>query len=426
VISAVRPLLRGPTGRRAVIAAGMTGLLLAGVSVVEGTDTQSTQPAPPGTAVATAKLAAAGRLSGLESEVSVSRYAGALTTGMRLLAQAAAAGRAVTYQGLQVTSWLTPGGGESWLGREPIVSTLNVVHQTGQPPDGALGLTPTLVGLLGSHYTVLYTGPGSAAGRPASIVEVLRPYGGVAAMFWLDKATTLPLRRELFDGQAHVTGVCGFADLTVRTHATGVQRATTRGQRATTRGQRARAQEVPAPAPAEPGNVSRMIAHFSGDGTGPAADGSLPAPARPWADRLGAAQLAMLRARGWPAPAVMPGGLTLFDASESATATGRVIDLAYSDGLSVVSLFVQRGKLPAALSGWRQTDLSGHPLFLRNPAEPDLTWSADGYVYTVVATAPAATLAGVVDSLPHEARLGFWARMGRGVRRLLSWVDPFR
>ena len=43
----------------------------------------------------------------------------------------------------------------------------------------------------------------------------------------------------------------------------------------------------------------------------------------------------------------MPSGLTLFDARQSSTAGGRVVDLAYSDGLSVVSLFVQRGRLPA-------------------------------------------------------------------------------
>jgi sigma-E factor negative regulatory protein RseB len=122
----------------------------------------------------------------------------------------------------------------------------------------------------------------------------------------------------------------------------------------------------------------------------------------------------------------LPGGLTLFEASQSATATGKVVDLAYSDGLSVVSVFVQRGQLPAALPGWRETDLSGNRLYVSNPGEPDLIWSAAGFVYTVVAAAPATTVAAVVNALPHQAQPGFWGRMKRGIRRLLSWVNPFR
>jgi sigma-E factor negative regulatory protein RseB len=413
VTSAVR-LLRGPAGRRAVIAAGMTGLLLTGVSAAERADPLAPQSAPAGAMMPTGKLA----------EVSVSRYTGALTTGMRLLGQAAAAGRTVAYRGVQVISWLTPGRGGGWLGQGTIMTTLNVLHQAGQPPDGALGLTPALVGLLSRHYEVLYTGLGSAAGRPASMVEVLRPAGSVAALFWLDKATALPLRRELFDDQARVISVSGFVGLTVR--APVAQHATASSRAGSATSNRAPAKAAPAsPAATQADNRARMVAHLSGS-PGLGAEQSLAATVRPWTDRLGPGQLAALRVHGWPAPAAMPGGLTLYDASESETPTGRVVDLAYSDGLSVVSLFVQRGRLPGALPGWRQTSLSGHPLFLRNPAEPDLTWSAGDYVYTVVAAAPAPILAGVVDALPHQARLGFWSRMGRGVRRLLSWANPFR
>jgi sigma-E factor negative regulatory protein RseB len=158
----------------------------------------------------------------------------------------------------------------------------------------------------------------------------------------------------------------------------------------------------------------------------PAVAGRPAAAFRPWADQLGTTQLATLRASGWPVPGPMPGGLTLFDARQSATAAGRVVDLAYSDGLSVVSLFVQRGRLPAALPGWRQTGVNGYRLYVSNPGEPDLTWSARGFVYTVVAGAPAPTVAAVVNALPHDAGLGFWARMKRGLRRLWSWIDPFR
>jgi sigma-E factor negative regulatory protein RseB len=403
VIAAVRRM-RGPVGRRAVIAAGMTGLLLAGVSAAEGADPHSPQLAPLGAPVPTPKLA----------EMAVSRYTGALTTGMRLLGQAVIAGRMISYRGVQVVSWLAPGGSGAWLGQGTVMTTMNVLHRTGQPPDGVLGLTPTLVRLLRSHYAVLYTGPGSAAGRPASIVELLRPDGDVAALFWLDKATALPLRRELFDDEARMTSVTGFAGLTVHSH--GTQPATTGTQPAVTGTQPATTGTQPVATNSQP--VANSQSATATPGLAPSA--------RSWSGQLGTGQLAALRAQGWPIPAAMPGGLTLFNATQSVTATGRVVALAYSDGLSVVSLFVQRGKLPASLPGWRQTKLSGQPLFLRNPAEPDLTWSASGYVYTVVAAAPAATLAGVVDSLPHQIRPGFWTRMGRGAKRLLSWANPFR
>ena len=31
-----------------------------------------------------------------------------------------------------------------------------------------------------------------------------------------------------------------------------------------------------------------------------------------------------------------------------------------------------------------------------------------------------------MNALPHQGGLGFWDRMKRGLRRLLSWVNPFR
>jgi sigma-E factor negative regulatory protein RseB len=124
-------------------------------------------------------------------------------------------------------------------------------------------------------------------------------------------------------------------------------------------------------------------------------------------------------------PLLLPGGLTLFDASQAATAAGHVVDLAYSDGLSAVSVFVQRGQLPPALPGWHQTELHGKTLYVKDLGEPDLTWSAGGFVFTVVAAAPAPTLAAAVNALPHETEPGFWSRMKRGVLRLLDWVNPF-
>ena len=103
-----------------------------------------------------------------------------------------------------------------------------------------------------------------------------------------------------------------------------------------------------------------------------------------------------------------------------------MLDLGYSDGLSVVSVFEQRGNLAAKLAGWRRTTVDGHVVFVAEPDQRSMTWSSRGMVYTVMADAPAQTVDAVVGVLPHDRPPGFWKRMSRGMVRLASWVNPFR
>ena len=475
-------LMRGPAGRRAVIGAAVLGLLAVSLSAAEGGMGQLVHRQQARTLDKPAD--AAPRPSGC----------GALAAGIRLLHQAVQAARRVSYQGVQVISWRAPGGSSAWLGSGESRVMVDVWHRYGagtltrvaapfrtwsgldhdqasQQAAGTLGLTPALIGLLCAHYTVRPDGMGSDDGRQARIVEAFRGNGSLAARFWLDSATKLPLRRELFDSQARLISDDDFVGLALG--ARSARRAFTGSPAspapvgtvspapagaavpaagtAVPAGGTAvpdRGTAVPAGGTAPSGGDTRIAlgipaASLPGLGAGPGFSAARPAagrpadrdpaPARrppaayrPWADQLGPSQLASLRAGGWPVPGPMAAGLTLIDASQSATATGRVVDLAYSDGLSVVSLFVQRGRLPAALPGWHETDVSGNPLYVSNPGEPDLTWSAGGFVYTVVAGAPAPTVAAVVNALPHQAGLGFWDRMKRGLQRLLSWINPFR
>ncbi|HEY2575044.1 MAG TPA: sigma-E factor regulatory protein RseB domain-containing protein [Streptosporangiaceae bacterium] len=407
--------------RWAAIAAGVLVLLTSGVAAADSgvartprPDQRRAIPSADNQADTTAGLSAAG-LSGAGGA--------ALATGMQLLDQAATATHQTSYQGVQVISWLLPGGSGAWLGSGDSATKVAVWHPSGlgtltrmtetatgesyltddpdgQPSDGVLGLTPALLSLLAAHYAIVYTGRGSADGRPASVVEVLRADGTVAARFWLDRATKLPLCREIFDSHAHLISKDDLATLTVGTPS---------GMPSVTGGEPVSRLRESIAAPAISGPVTAGAAAF-----------------RPWADQLDMAELTALRGAGWPVPGGKPGGLTLFDASESTTTTGKVVDLGYSDGLSDVSLFVQRGQFPAALPGWTKTGLDGHLLFVRNPGEPDVAWSAGGFAFTLVADAPAPVVAGVVNALPHQARPGFWRRMGHGVRRLLSWADPFR
>jgi sigma-E factor negative regulatory protein RseB len=119
----------------------------------------------------------------------------------------------------------------------------------------------------------------------------------------------------------------------------------------------------------------------------------------------------------------------LFAATQTSTSSGQVVGLSYSDGLSVVSLFVQRGELAGPMPGWQQVSLTGRTVYAVDPAgqgERSLSWSAGGYVYTLIADAPQPTVSQVVAALPGNAAPGFWQRIAHGLSRLASWANPLR
>jgi sigma-E factor negative regulatory protein RseB len=315
----------------------------------------------------------------------------------RLLTQAAQAAVLTSYQGEEIIShWGTTSSGsvlvsDIWhaSGGQTITQTLTAGTASssepylssdtdGRWPEGVLGVTTQLVRLLETHYVVVYAGAGSADNRTAQIVEAWRENGSLAARFWLDDATKLPLEREVFDTAAHVISEDVFINVRFSKLA-------------------------PAAAPA----------------------GGPSDPQGPWTDPLPAAQLLALRASGWLVPPELPGGLSLFTGAQTQTSTGTVLDLAYSDGLSVVSVFEQRGNLAAKLAGWQKITVAGHAIYAAEPDQRSLTWASRGMVYTVMADAPAQTVDTVIGVLPHDKPAGFWKRMSRGFARLASWVNPF-
>ena len=244
--------------------------------------------------------------------------------GLKLLQEAASAGSNVSYQGVEMVSSMGVNGNSTVVA--------NVWHRSGgdtlvqsaaagtmasaapaelsddtdsQAPEGVLGLTGQLVALLGSNYDLAYTGTSSADNRPALMVEAVREDGSLAARFWLDSATKLPLRREVFDARAHLVGEDVFINLDRR--------------------------------------LGRGSAHRHATA----------------AQQLTAVDVTQMRARGWPVPGQLPGRLTLFEAGQTSTSSGTVLDLGYSDGLFAVSIFVQRGNLAPKLAGYHKITLDG-------------------------------------------------------------------
>lgn len=315
--------------------------------------------------------------------------------GMQLLNQAAVSGLTSSYQGVEMISQWTVGGAIT------VVSTVwhrsggRTVTQTAdaaaladsQPyisydgddhdPEGVFGVTTTLVGLLSSNYLIEYRGMASTVGRPALMVDVHRADGSLAARFWLDKETMLPLRREVFDSDSHLLSEDAFLQVQF-------------GRRAAQAG----------------------IAQAA------------PATQSAWAEVPDPAQFVkILNAKGWHLPATLPAGLSLYAAAQYGTAAGQVFHLGYSDGLFVVSLFVQRGTLPVKMAGWQSASMGGHLVYV---GQHSITWASRGFVYTVLADAPPQTVSTVVKTLPKDTSPGFLVRMGRGFARLASLVDPFK
>ncbi|HSP39725.1 MAG TPA: sigma-E factor regulatory protein RseB domain-containing protein [Frankiaceae bacterium] len=242
---------------------------------------------------------------------------------------------------------------------------------------------------ISSRYTVQAPRPGSTiAGRDTTVVELLRTSGpssgSVAARFWLDRATSLPLQREVFDGAGHLEQASTYTSISYR----------------------------------RPADIPRLTTVV-----GSAAD---------LGQGVSAAQLDGLRRGGWLAPGRLPDDFELVDARVHGAESGPVgsaplvLQLAYTDGVSVVSLFEQRGRLEAdQLASWTQQQRGTGVVYLDRGNPRRMVWSADGSVYTVVSDDPDVVDA-VLTALPAPTSPpGVGQRLRHGTGRLLSWLNPF-
>jgi sigma-E factor negative regulatory protein RseB len=374
-------------------------------AALDGTSLSGPFPVAPATArtavrnnVAAVQQAAGAPLTVL-SRVTVSQQ----VMGMHLLDGAADAGLSTSYQGTELTAQSGVGGSVKMISQvwhqgsgltlvasssdtAPAAASYGVASfdQVSGSPEGVFGVTKSLVALLGKHYVAVDRGGGAAIGRAATVVDLYRFDGSLAAQYWLDKQTMVPLRRELFDTSDNVISEDSFVQVKFGAGA----------------------------APKLVGAGAVKMQSQAGAGGQPswvAAD----APAR---------FLASLAGQGWQVPGSLPGGLPLYSAASAETTNGEVADLEYSDGLYVVSLFVQRGTLAANMAGWRQVSVDGRQAFVSGHS---VTWAAPGFVYTMIADTPPQTESQVVGSLPRGGAPGVLGRFGRGFIRLARVINPF-
>lgn len=282
-----------------------------------------------------------------------------------LLRDADAAAHRTSFEGVRFSTTLGDQG--------EVTSTIDA---TDPRVAGLHGFSSRMLGLLVRNYGVVRGGDEVVHGRPARLVEARRRDGSTAGRFWFDRATGLLLRRVLTDRTGRAVDVRGFREVTIGPPAVDTA--------------------VP-DAPAAPAVRVPPVA---------------PAP--------GPAEL------GVDLPDRLPGGMEIYAARRPETMPdGPAVHVGYSDGLSVVSVFVQPGELDEhRFTGWRRTSEDGQVVYHRDSPHRWAVWAADGHVYTLLTDAPPGTADRVVTALPHGDS-GLWGRLDRGFSRLRSWADPF-
>ena len=300
---------------------------------------------------------------------------------LSLLERASVAGRSRTYSGLQFSSaWRTgqtdasvadvrhaPGSG-SVVAVRPAAGQRAAEQVVGATSD----LDPRLLRSLATHYRIEVAGRELCAGRSSQVVEARRLDSTLAGRFWVDDDSGLLVRREVYDGAGALLRSSAFSSLEV------------------------------------------------------AASGSVDVAPRT-AGALSASEVSALRP-GWRIPEALPNGLDLFDARLRPHGDANVLHLSYTDGLSTLSVFAQRGRLGSSpTAGFREQDLAGAKVWATAGTPQRVVWSGGGQVFTLLSDAPTDTVNEAVAALPHDAapRTGLLARLGRGLARLVSLLNPF-
>ncbi|WP_461000991.1 sigma-E factor regulatory protein RseB domain-containing protein [Streptomonospora sediminis] len=301
--------------------------------------------------------------------------------GMELLRRASAAVHQVSFAGVQR---LTTSGADDGT------RLVDVVHRAGEATgyryaDGgnraegmAVGQTPLLMKVdelmveeLAANYRVTRIGADRVCGRTTAVLEVLRADGTTAGRFWVDKRTGLPLRKEIRDSAGRIVHASGFVEVQVG--------------------------RDPGPLPEH--------------------------RARPWADELSPAELESLRADGWHIPHHAAWNLELIRAWSKDGPGGRVVHLAYSDGLNIVSVFAQRGRLAGAGTGEGAAKVvrgNGSGSGISGTGQRRV-WDSAGFVYTAMGQAPPRLLDAAARGFPATEFPEFWARVFRGFGNLHPW-----
>lgn len=247
-------------------------------------------------------------------------------------------------------------------------------------PDRELSLRA--LDALAAAYRLRLAGTGSVTGRAASIVVAQRAGGSLdgreAARFWLDDETGLLLREEVSAPDGALFRMSAYLDV----------------------------QPMGAEEPVPVGAVA-VVAGTPWRGAVERSD-----PSR-WCDSVP-------DCRG-----ELPPGFVLLDGGTGTAPGGApATRMTYGDGLSVLSVFVQPGRLDADRIAGMRASRDG-AVFTRDGWPQVVTWQAGDRVITVVSDAAPADLDAALSALPGREpspQSGAVATLRRGLGSVLDWL----
>jgi negative regulator of sigma E activity/anti-sigma factor RsiW len=231
-----------------------------------------------------------------------------------------------------------------------------------------------LLALLVRNYQLSATRGASVAGRNATLVTAI-PDGSypAAARWWVDDATGIVLWQETYDGNGSVDLSYGFTSVSVSRR-------------------------------------DSILEHLPPRLAVPRTSTS-----------LSISSAAELGASGWSSPRKLA-DLSLVRLRSDRAGNPDALHLIYSDGLTTVSVFEQRGQLTTSppASQW-DASLGA---YVRRGASDVATWQSGDLVFTVVTDGTTGALADAVASLPHDdkAMPTTLGRIKAGWARILSDV----
>ncbi len=295
-----------------------------------------------------------------------SRTAVSRAVALSTLQRAATESGQVSYSGTQVVRVAR--------GRQTLSAQVGVSYEVGQgtsvsvPRPGATALVrfvpaisssrivdQELLTLLTHSYNLTGWRGSSVLGRPVTLVEATAgatPDGAVAARWWVDDATGMLLWQETYDAAGAVARASGFTQLRVTTRPVFLPHLAPRLATSTT-------------------TASLTLSN-----------------------------VADLSTRGWFCQGQLA-GLSLVRLRSDEATDPDALHMVYSDGVSTLSVFEQRGTLAGPPAGSVQDD--DLQAYVREGTPTMVTWRSGDRVFTVVTDGSTELMHAAVAALPHQA-----------------------
>ncbi len=281
------------------------------------------------------------------------------------------------------TGEMVVGRSDAWVvgrdGEDAYLARDGTLLRLGTPEEGT-GSPELLL----DNYDAHHAGPALLRTGSASVLDLFDEEGRRRERLFLDDYTGVVVRRETYGPRGNARRLVAYTELTV----------------------------------VEPRDDVRSSTR--------AARGAALADLGP-VQGLSADSLETLGRTGWHVPETLPGGYVL--SRGYAIGNGpqdSSLHLVYTDGLYSTSLYEQRGGLDSdALVGAVHTRYRDLHVWRWPGAQPErVTWSAQGMTFTAVGDATVEQVLDSLAELPNDPPDDLGDRIRRGVRRVVSWLNP--